>query len=364
MNIRQYKHKRRTNKPNRFALEINEFALDEEGIKEFNAIYQYCKANYRRVEATNSEAIPYNNAFKNYFRYCVIITSTRFELDLIAKEGCYRWTIGSKPVNEKENAISGKKAVRQVYALARKLKIDLTPYASSVEEGRKIKETILSPLIEEYCLKGVLQYKMIEDGKVHHLDLNSSYASRICEVVEELKPLYQYLFDKRHEDDNFYKHVLTNHIGCWQSLFCPKYHDSRKCSPYQFAKLSKIAIDNTRHLIEHYLKKLIENGRTPLLTNTDGIWYHGELFHDEFEGEGLGKRHHDHINCNILIKSKGAYQYQENGITYTIVRGRTNLDTILDRTERKFGQILDDELILKQYGWDNDKGVITNYGKI
>ena len=363
MNLRKYKHTKWTDKPNRYTMELNEMTLDQ--VDEFNEIYQYCKAHYRRVVATESGSMPFNKFTKHYFRYMVLQSSTRFELVLVCREGCYRWTCGnSSTLSEKNNVITGKDAVKKIYAIARELQIDLSPYASSVAEGKAIKEEIDPPLIEEYCLKGVLPYKKIEDGKVHHLDLVSSYASRIAEAYPELKPLFKYAFDKRHEADNLYKHVLTNSIGCFQSVFCPKYKNARACSPFQFAKLSKVAINGTRKLVEEYVKKLKDSGRDILLTNTDGIWYHGELYHDEREGEELGQWKHDHKNCNFLVKSKGAYQYIEDGICYSVVRGRTNLDNIIDRTEWKFGQILEKKVFIKKYSRNDDVGVVETYGEI
>ena len=363
MNLRKYEHTSWTEKPNRYTMKLNQFTLDQ--IDEFNEIYQYCKANYRRVKPTNSGSIPYNGSLRYYHRYMTINSSTRFELVLVCKEGCYRWTIGNSSLtSEKNNVIKGKDAVKEIYNIARDLRINLDPYTLDVKEGLKVKETISSPLIEEYCLKGVLEYKRIDEANVHHLDLVSSYASRISEAYPELKPIFEYAFNKRHEKDNYYKHVLTNAIGCFQSKVCPKYRDSKHIAPYQFANLSKVAIDGTRKLIEEYIDKLRKAGRVILLANTDGIRYQGEIYHDENEGEKLGNWRHDHLNCKFLVKSKGAYQYEEEGVCYSVVRGRTNLDTIQDRSEWKFGDILKENIILKQYSWNDDIGVVESYGKI
>ncbi len=363
MNLRKYEHTAWTEKPNRYTMKLNQFTLDQ--IEEFNEIYQYCKANYRRVEPTHSGSMSFNSTMKHYFRYMVIASSTRFELVLVCKEGCFRWTIGNSSLtSDKNNAITGKDAVKEIYNIARDLRISLEPYTLSVQEGLEIKETIQSPLVEEYCLKGSLPYKRIDEENVHHLDLISSYASRIAEAYPELKPIFEFAFNKRHDKDNYYKHVLTNAIGCFQSKFCPKYRDATHIAPYQFAGLAKVAIDGTRKLIEKYVMILRRAGRIVLATNTDGIWYQGEIYHDENEGEKLGQWRHDHLNCKFLLKSKGAYQYVENGICYSVVRGRTNLDTIHDRAEWQFGDILKENIVLKNYSWDNEIGVVESYGKI
>ena len=91
------------------------------------------------------------------------------------------------------------------------------------------------------------------------------------------------------------------------------------------------------------IAKLELNGRIPLLTNTDGIWYYSDLgpYHDNNEGDKLGNWQNDHNNCKFLMTSEGAYQYEENNVCYSVVRGLCNLDLVEpDRTKWKFGDIL------------------------
>ena len=60
-------------------------------------------------------------------------------------------------------------------------------------------------------------------------------------------------------------------------------------------------------------KQLKDSGRMVLAYNTDGIWYCGEIYHGEGEGNGLGQWSNDHTNCTIRFKSAGSYEYIENG---------------------------------------------------
>ena len=358
--LKLYKHSKRVEKPNRYAMPVNEFTLDQ--VEEFNEIYFYIKDHYTRVEPTPSKSISYERSIRYKSRYIVITNNSKFEICLVCDKGCYRFLIGEK-IDKEVNCVSGKKAVRQLLRTAKKLSVDLTKYAVSTEEGKRIKEQIDSPLIEEYCLKRILTHKEYIGG-VHHLDLNSSYASRISEAIPELRPLFEYIYERREKNNNYFKHVLTNSIGCFQSPFCLNPTNYKKIAPYALASLAKIAINNTRKMIELYCDKLTKSGREVILTNTDGIRYKGELYHDVNEGVGLCQRKHDHVNVDLLVKSKGAYQFRENGIVKTILRGRTNLDSYIARDNRERGRILDETIYVKRYKFDLEKGVIADNEKI
>ena len=163
---------------------------------------------------------------------------------------------------------------------------------------------------------------------------------------------------------DYFKHVLTNHIGCWQSEYCPDVSNPGKIAPYQFANLSKIAVNGTHKLIELYINKLKESGRTVLLTNTDGIWYQGDSYHDELEGKELGQWKNDHINCTFLMKSKGAYQYVEDDKCHSVVRGLTLLDREKPRDEWELGDIFNSKVVEEIYYFDEEKGVIKDVQKV
>lgn len=358
--LRLYKHTKRNEKPNRYTLPLNNISLDD--VEEFNEIYFYIRDKYSRVKPTKSNSIPYNGAIRYKGRYIVIASANKFEIVLVCIEGCYRFILGEN-IDHEQNPVSGKRAIKQLFRTAKKLNIDLSKYEQETAEGVKTKEEIESPLIEEFCLKKVLPYKEVI-GNVHHLDLNSSYASRIAEAFPELKPLFDYMYERRHNNNNYFKHVLTNSIGCFQSPFCLSFKNKNKIKPFAFANLSKIAINGTRKLIEEYCQILANSGRQILLTNTDGIRYSGEIYHDENEGSELCQRRNDHINTDLLVKSKGAYQYRENGVVHTIVRGRTNLDAVKERNTRERGEILKKSISVQRYKWDDNKGVIADNEKI
>lgn len=355
MNLKEYKHREFTYQPNKFQIEPIEMAFSD--YEKFNEVYLYAKDHFRRIEPTKSHAMPHNRAVDMYDRYMIVQSANKIELTIVCHMGCYRFVIGNRR-DEEKNPISGKAAVREIYRLAKELNIDLSKYKVDSEQGEKIKETINAPHIKIYGATG-----LVHCG-VHHLDLNSSYASRIVEKYPEFEPLYNEMYNKRHQKNEYYKHVLTNHIGCWQSPYCPDVDNKGKLSPYQFANLSKVAVNGTYEMICKYVEKLKEAGREVLLTNTDGIWYKGDLYHDENEGTQLGQWKNDHVNCQFIMKSKGAYQFIEDGVCHSVVRGLTLLDREKDRSLWEFGDIFNENAVEEYYAFDADKGVIKNVKKI
>lgn len=347
MKLENYKHSQFTHKPNKFQMEPIEMKFTD--LDKFNAIYKYVKENFMKVEPTKSGSMPYNASCKLHSRYMVLQSKTKIELTIVSYKGCYRFVIGNKR-NELTNPVSGKKSVRTIYKVAKELGIDLEKYKVSSEEGKLLKTEIDPPHIEMFGIAGRIY------TNVHHLDLNSSYASRIIEAYPELKEMYEQMYSQRNENDGYYKHVLTNSIGCWQSEYCPDIANAGKLSPYQFANLSKIAVNDTRALIEKYIGILRRNNRKVLLTNTDGIWYQGEIYHDENEGKELCQWKNDHTNCQFIMKSKGAYQYIEDGKCHTVVRGTTLLDQEKSREDWNFGEIFN-QVLMEYYAFNEETGV-------
>lgn len=349
----KYKGKPVSQYINKKMLPINEIHFDQ--VDEFNRIYLYCKKHYQRVDPTPSKGISIKASEKYHERYCFITGNQRYELIVICRSGCYRFILKNK--RAEDNIVKGTTSVREIYKEADSLGIDLSKYMSTPEEGKNIKECIEPPHIE--ILMPLLTGKPIEH--VYHMDLNSSYASRVVEQFPELKVLFVSLYTKRKDNNNYFKHVLTNAIGCMQSEFCPDYKVRFHTSKYQFAKLSMAAINGTRALIEHYIEKLRKNGFVPLLSNTDGIWYYsakGRPFHDKNEGKALGCWKTDYEDVILLYKSVGAYQFKcPDGHVETRLRGICKYDAVNpDRSTWEFGDIMKSgDTCL--WSFDEEKGV-------
>ena len=328
-----------------------------ENVNEFNEIYNFARDNYTFCNATPSGAFPYGRRYKYYSRFIVCQTKVGFELCLATRQGCFRFILrnGKLPV---DNNISGRKALMTIYDIAEQFNVKhvFEDNAVDSEEGQLEKKQIEPPLIkvvnEDYLGK--------EFDNCHHIDANSSYASRIAEVYKELKPMYDYIYSKRKENNGYFKHVLTNSIGCMQSKYCVDPSNGFKTKPYALSKFAKIAINGNNRYINNLLLKLVLSGRKPLLINTDGIWYQGDVYHDRDEGIELGEWKTDHSNCKLYIKSSGAYQFIENNKVNSVVRGYTQLDLIKDRQDWEWREI-DKYPKICVYRFDIEKGVYKEW---
>lgn len=332
-------------------------AMNYDRLSEFNEIYRYCSENFMKVEPTPSKGMPTSRRVSFHSRYMVICGNQSFEITIVSYLGCYRFLL--EPKKAEDNTVSGQQACRSLYKVADNLGISLKPYLCTQEEGMRVKDTIQRPHIELFSKTFV--GRVIRH--VYHLDWNSSYGSRIAENYPELAPIFYDLFDLRHDKDGYYKHVMTNSIGAFQSKYCINYYDRHSVAPFQLAKLSKVAINGTRAKIEIMLSKLRNARMCPIMTNTDGIWYYSEYgpFHDDDEGDDLCQWKHDHVDCEFLCVSVGAYQYRERGKTSTVVRGICNLDADNpDRSTWEFGAILKMNSIFK-YTFIEGEGVKKVY---
>lgn len=327
-------------------------------VEEFNAIYRWARENLRKVEPTPSGGMPNNYKVKRRSRFIVLEGNGKFEMVIVCSQGQFRFIL--QPAKGKDNTITGQKACREFYKVADKLKIDLSKYSLSSSQGKEVKETIVNPHIE------VLTFAALRCAipHVHHIDFRSSYASRIIENYPELRPLYEEIYKMRSEKDGLYKHVLTNSIGAFQSRHCVNYFDRRTVRPFQFAGLSRVAINGTRKKVDAMIERLRMAGMVPIMTNTDGIWYYSKNgpYHGDGEGKDLCQWHNDHIDTKFLMASVGAYQYIEDGVCHTVLRGISNLDKLKpNREEWEFGDILKAGRSYV-YVLDEEKGVMLKNG--
>ena len=353
----KYKHTLPTLKPNKKNLKLNSLYLNDVDVEEFNKIYKYCKEHFFEVPHTKSRGISTKTKYRFKERYTLITGNQTFELVINCLEGDYRFIVKNKP--SKDNTIKGRRACQEIYKKADEYDIDFSKYAQG---NQKTKEDILPPHIQ-FMLHERFLGKVIHN--CHHLDLNAAYASKIIEEYPELKPMYDDIYHHRKDNDGYYKHVLTNSIGCWQSEYCVDYFSRHKSAPYVYANLSKIAVNGTRHEIENLIKDLKRSGRIPILSNTDGIWYSGPIYHTKQEGLELGQYKNDHINCKLLVRSKGAYQYlTRDNVCHSVVRGTSNLDILHEREDWKFGEIMNQDLSVEKYKFSKNDGIVKVWVKV
>lgn len=332
MNLSNYKFAPITRKINYNLIPVNTFAMDETGIKEFNKIFKEIKEKkYNQIIRTLSNGI---SKYTRIPAFDIKNTKSCIEITILCKNGMARFQCRAN-ISPTPNNIYGHQAFRRFKEILLKFNINLDSYI--ITNGKEIKKEI-----PKYIIKAERRTFCGENktfSNVHHIDFHSSFPAGLVNTHPEFKDAITYIYNKRKEDP-VYKAILNLSIGFMQSESC--------CSA-KWAHLSKDAIaDNNKRVLE-MAEKLKENERTILSYNTDGIWYSGEIFHDENEGPNLGQWENDHINCKFRMKSAGSYEFEENGIYYPVVRGHCKLDELKPREKWTWGDIFNINAEVKQY---------------
>lgn len=300
----------------------------KEGIEQFNEWVDWCHENISAK--ANAQWTPSGGLKK--------CQATRL--------GCYGFPRSSKTVielviyyklqlarlqvtlrNEKKNSGPqefGTSAFRKFRDVLKRHGIDIEEYAENDEQkALEIKKTIPSPKIK---MNPIFIGQTLEH--VYHLDLNSAFPSGMVVAYPELRPAIEEIYTKRKVDPNM-KNVLNMSWGYLQSFLCK----------YKWAALSKAGMEWTNNRLDELTHELLTSGRVVIGYNTDGIWYVGPEYHDEFEGDGLCRWKTDHKNCKFRAKSDGAYEFVEDGKYTPVVRGYTKLDKIKPREMWEWGDI-------------------------
>lgn len=322
-----------TLKPNLWNFPYNYMYIEDR--QKFNEVYAVvCK--WRELERSPSGGIKDKNFF--YPSYYLDKGNASIELIICSKEGFFRlvfFTRKRNPINDTE--LKGGNAFKELNKICRKFKIDLNKY--KIKNGYEIKKQIEKPFIK---LEHNLYQGLVFDN-AHHLDINSAWPAALIRMHPEFAPIIDYVFQKKKElkaagiegDKNIYKAILNYSIGYMQSF--KAYHRAA------WAHLSRDAINENNRYMRELADRMKKSGRQILAYNTDGIWYKGDIYHDENEGKGLGNWENDHTNCRIRFKSAGSYEYIENGKYTPVVRGMTQLDKIKPRNEWEWGDIFTEE---------------------
>lgn len=310
-----YEHK------NYLKFPITHLPYSPEGMQNYNRIIKFLKETLELKE--NQLLLTYSGGVCTY-RDGFVVKRSKTGWELVIKYG----PLCSRVLFSPFNKITGKTEVGGRYAFLelnkefKKDGVDLKNYA--VNNGLEVKKSIPSPLI--MCGAKLQTDKIYQH--VHHLDLHSAYASGISANYPDLKPTYERLYAKRLENENQknrIKSLFTNSTGYFQSEYC-----RINGTDYCLSPLAKAAMTWTKNKITYLATELVKNGYVPLLFNTDGIWYakfnknepvKSEPFVNELYGKSLGTYNNDHVDCVFRAKSKGCYEFIENGEYKPVVRG-------------------------------------------
>lgn len=330
-------------KPNIFKIPVNQFKMNDEGMKIYNDELDKCKG-YNKIIWTPKGGI---NATKTIFpAYDIRSTTSCVELIVLDNTGMFRIQFRNSGEKEKK-ALSGHTCFLKFRKLCEKYDIDLNNYA--VDNGEEIKKDI-----EKYIIKlGNTGFCDATFENAHHIDFHSSFPSGLVLTHPEFRPVIEELYNGRKENPE-YKLILNSTIGYMQSLPCCK---------AKWALLAKDAINNNNERLRNLAQELMNNGRMVLAYNTDGIWYTGDIYHGKDEGTTIGTWLNDHINTKIRFKSAGSYEFIEDGIYNPVVRGHTRLDEIKSRNEWTWGDIYQINAIPVKYWLSEDGHIVKQEGE-
>lgn len=312
-----------------FAMPRNAFPMNEDGVAKFNKIVDYyweldtvpvCKVSNRGCILNSTierSRFPYKTMYKSNTKIYVYLMNFR------GKDWKFVFERDGAVADQIEH-ISPARVIKRMTALAKKHdNTDLKDFY--VEDGSDRLEEVEKPMIS-----GDEQYYGKTLSNVHHLDINSAYPAGVVASYPQLKNTFQYLFDTRKTHPGN-KLLMNRFIGVCHSVKWGQHAN--------YIDLAIAAKKWCNDFIKNYIRIFEATGRKVIAVNTDGIWYQGEIYHDENEGVGLGQWKNDHINCLFRMKSGGCYEFMEQGQYHPVVRGETRLDRILPREEWSWGDI-------------------------
>lgn len=329
--LSKYKYKFQGLHPNQWQTNPNEFRLKKCNVDEFNSILTYLRTtNLNTITRTKSGAIGKGKQhINNLYAWDFERSHTGARITVCVDGNTYVFKLGHFVKGEKQPAIYPSKAFAIFKMKCAEKGIDLDSY--KIDNGLEVKAQIQPPLIQ-------MKYYMTREDKgldnCHHIDFHNSYPAGLCNTHPEFRPVIEPIYKERKNPEckDINKAILNFSIGWMQSA-----KNDRKA---EWAHLAKDAIENNNIRIVMLAKKLQLAGREILGFNTDGIWYRGEIYHGNGEGENLGEWSNDHKNCIFRSKSNGAYEFTEDGKYYAVLRGQSTYDSIEpDREKWTWGDI-------------------------
>lgn len=297
----------------------------------FNSIYQKLyNSNLNTIKRTKSGAIAKGpKAMCNNYAWDIKDTNASTRLTVTLKGYIFVFNVGAKKKEDIKTSPINAWNLFDIKCFEKG--IDIHSYM--IENGLEIKKTIPRAMISMRYLDETFE-------NVHHIDFHSSYPSGLANTHPEFRPIIEEFYNKRKEDE-MYKEVLNKVIGCMQST---KYKWSCR-----WAHLSKDAIEDNNRRLSHIAFQLEITGRKILGFNTDGVWYQGDIYHGDGEGDGLGQWRNDHTNCKFRAKSDGAYEFIENGVYHPVIRGESKLESIKPKEEWQWGDIYNGSILLFRF---------------
>lgn len=340
---------------NYLKMPANPMKPEDDNVEKWNSVIRWLREHgYEndRLIFTNSGGLSKSQPRMGY------ITRDRksyFEIVAVTVGGAFRVTFTSTFDIVKEGGLTGREAFQLIKKEFQKDGVDLTDYATTRGLAVKMHE------IEKPYISVTSSCKPGETYEhVHHLDLHQAFPSGLVEKHPEMRSTAERIYTRRKQsvNDKRLKLALDAAIGYMQSEYCVVNGHN-----YALANLSRDGINWCNAKIRELTKELMRQGYRALAYNTDGVWYakfnegktvSSEPMHCSLEGDCLGTYSNDHVDCKIRWKSKGSYEYIENGNYKPVVRGSTKLDKIKSRDEWVWGDIFSSAADVISYRLENE----------
>lgn len=338
-----------TYRPNWKLIPVSRLEPNIENVEIFNKIYNWIKneKHATRLQRTPSGGIAIPVHIPSYDIQAI---NSGVELVIIAHR-CYRIQFA------KTLKLTGTEYFRRFKKLCKSFGINLDDY--KIPNGKEVKEQIEKPMIS---LEDIGFKDRIICG-ANHIDFHQSYPGGLAATHPEFQPVIDWIYKKRkqlqknHPDEaDDLKIMLDASIGYMQSYAA---HGAK------WSNLSRDAIKNNNDRMRKVASDLKKAGRIIIAYNTDGIWYKGKIYHGEGEGKKPTQWENDHVDVQIRFKSRGAYEFIENGIYTPVIRGHTKLDDIKPRENWEWGDIYHDaESLVRQFSFNEETGIEVVWKKL
>lgn len=349
--LEKYKSKKFNGAYNIKYAPCNKISLIDDDAESFNALYQevlgmkkmgfmndtvMCQSNVpsQSVFYWDNNYNSYNSNPKNKkstHRHLIIrngnaykfLVRTQYDDNITKIPGRFAWLIIIEIAKEK---------FPDAYKEIQKYTVDVDTLAEIKEDF----EDIYTGILDDIVSLDSTVYK-----HCYHIDLNSAYPSGMMATHPALKPLIEYIYNKRFEEGyatyqgtkftkkEYWKGILNRFWGFAQSEY----------NMYPCPQLSKDALAWSNKEMRRICLNLRKEGYIPLLACTDAIWYmspKNTQYHDDHEGSEMGQWKCDKRDCELRIRGPKAYDYRfinDNGEwEYKVtLSGRSNLEKIIPR---------------------------------
>lgn len=330
---------------NKLKIPVVAFNCDDEGAKAFNKVYREAlKRKWNMITRTPSGGISISKTNFKPPMWDVQANNAGIEITIVEYYMLRIQFRFVKTATGEKVKIFGYQSWIKWRDICEKFGINMDDFAiADGAEKKKGMEKALIAIEDEAVVGETLE-------GCHHLDFHSSHMAGLANTHPEFIKPVQYCYTMR-KINEIYKSVLTNTWGYMQSI--------SQCGA-RWAHLSADALADNNKRVRDMARRLKESGRKILLYNTDGIWYQGEIYHGDGEGKELGQWENDHIDCRLRIKSKGAYEFIEDGKYYPVVRGMTRWDKVKPRSEWEWGDIFRKESVVIEYIWVEGYGLCNS----